>query len=628
MKRLYAFLYGIPTLATCIFAICCLFPALLAAQTQTTCDFQKLFDDGKAAANMEDYETALKKFNSARRCDPDKGQKIDQEIENLYEAINKKKEQAEIEKRRADEEKRRAEEEKRRAEDEKQRAQEEMRKAEAARKIAQAALDSLQKVNADKVRLILAEVQRNQNEMNFNDAVEKLKTARILLALPDSVDLAYKNLTRALLSHAREDLRRMDYKSALTKIKIAEGLNVQPDSVEAASQALQHFLFEHARLDILSTNYDSALEKINVVNTLLPSSDSVKSVWFEIAFCYTETGHPDQAASLLDTIARLNNDPGARAELRDVAGAESRLKARTLRQIMKQLNPELYQRLLELYFPPAFGKIPGGKLVMGGGAENEAYRTCTVNIRPFELGTKEVTFFEFDLFCAAASHRKPSDHGWGRGKRPVVDVDWYDAVEYCNWRSRQEGLQEVYKIDTSSGTPSDRDAGARKCWPVRFDETADGYRLPTEAEWEFAAGNGEKRTLYSWGDALPTAQTGGNVADETAQTKFPDWKIFQGYSDAFPYTAPAGTFQPNDFGLFDMTGNVWEWCWDGYDEDFCRSHKKKRNDPYNGCRVLRGGSWGSFQQDCYVRRRFYNTADSRNFSIGFRLARNQVNLTR
>lgn len=627
MYQFHSYLRSIPAFAKCIFAICCLSPVLLPAQTQTTCDFQKLFDEGKTASMVEDYETALKKFNSARRCDPDKGQEIDKEIENLYEAINQKKNQAEKEKRRADEEKKRAEEEKRRAEDEKQRAQEEMRKAEAARKLAQAALDSLQKVNADKVRLILAEVQRNQNELNFDAAVDKLNTARILLALADSVDLAYKNLNRALLSHAREDLRRMNYKSALNKIRIAEELNVQPDSVQAAIQALQHFLFDHARLDILSTNYDSALEKINVVNTLQPSTDSVKGMWFEIAFCYTETGHLDQAADLLDTIARWNGNPGVRAELRELAGADPPRKTPALRRIMQQLNPELHQRLLELYFPPAFGKIPGGKLVMGGG-ENGVNKTCTVNIHAFELGTKEVTFFEFDLFCAATNHRKPSDHGWGRGKRPVVDVEWYDAVEYCNWRSRQEGLQEVYKIDTSSGTPSDRDAGARKCWSVRFDESADGYRLPTEAEWEFAAGNGEKRTLYSWGDGYPTAQTGSNVADETAKTKFPDWKIFQGYSDAFPYTAPTGTFQPNDFGLFDMTGNVWEWCWDGYEEDFCRSHKKKRNDPSNGCRVLRGGSWGSLQQDCYVRRRFYNTADSRNFSIGFRLARNQTNLTR
>lgn len=331
----------------------------------------------------------------------------------------------------------------------------------------------------------------------------------------------------------------------------------------------------------------------------------------------------DRAVDLLGFITLSQNNYDLQLQLRDLEGKDPAVKTRQLRQIMRQLDTERYDRLLSRYFPPVFGEIPGGKIVMGGEGENR----CPVTIQPLQFGTKEVTFFEFDLFCAATHHRKPSDHGWGRGNRPVVDIDWYDALEYCNWRSRQEGLQEVYKID-SSGNLFNRDAGARKCWPVSLDRSANGYRLPTEAEWQFAAENGEKHTRYGWGDALPVIPEGGNVADETTKTQFPKWQVFEGYSDGFAYTAPTGSFSPNDFGLYDMTGNVWEWCWDGYEDDYCRSHKKKRKDPYNGCRVLRGGSWGSTQQDCYVRHRFYNTADTRNFSIGFRLARNQENLTR
>lgn len=609
MQQFYAHLSDIPIFLRRICVICCLFPAML--QAQVSCDFQKLFGEGKAAAERENYEIALKKFNSARRCDPNKGQEIDREIENLYEAINKKKEQAELEKQRAEEEKKKADA-----------ARKESEKNE---RIARAALDSLQKANADKVRLLLAEAERHQKELDYNAALDKLNTARFLFALSDSVDLAYKNLSSALLYHSRKDLRRMDYQSALKKIKIAEKLNIQPDSVKIAIQELQHFLFENARLDILNTKYDAALEKINVVHTLRTSPDSVEHVWFELAFCSVETGHLGRSTGLLDSIARMHNNDAVRAQLRELDEKNPAEQARLLRQMMQQLDPERYNHLLNRYFPPVFGKIPGGMLVMGSDEGDEAPGTCPVAISPFELGTREVTFFEFDLFCAATQHRKPSDHDWGRGQRPVVDVEWYDALEYCNWRSRQEGLQEVYKIDTSSGNPV---AGTRKCWPVSIDESANGYRLPTEAEWEFAAGNGEKHTRYSWGDASPTVEKGGNVADETAKTLFPDWHIFQGYSDSFAHTSPTGSFSPNVFGLYDMTGNVWEWCWDGYAEDYCRNYKKKGKDPYNGCRVLRGGSWGSFQQDCSVRRRFYNTADTRNFSIGFRLAKNQVTATR
>ena len=250
---------------------------------------------------------------------------------------------------------------------------------------------------------------------------------------------------------------------------------------------------------------------------------------------------------------------------------------------------------------------------MGGDSGDESGGACSVVIASFLLSTRELTFFEYDLFCTATNRRKPSDNGWGRGQRPVIDLDWYDAVAYCNWRSRQEGLQEVYEI---AGIES-----ADKNGTVTCNWSAKGYRLPTETEWEFAAGNGAKHTQFSWGNAPPTPQNGGNVTDEAAKAKFPDWESFKGYSDGYAYTAPTGSYPPNDFGLYDMTGNVWEWCWDGYDENYCRA-SKNRAPTSTADRVLRSGSWGSFPKDCLVSNRFHNKPDTRNFSIGFRLARN------
>jgi len=577
----------------------------------------------KAAGN---FRKALAQFTAAAgSCGEGRRGEIEKEILDIYDRIERLKNDAESAKKIAATEAEKAKASEKIASEALVDAQNANIKAQAALDSLSIVLDNLGKANADKVRLILAEVERNQQELNFDAAVDKLKTANILRALPDSVAMAYQNLSRALLHHAREDLQRKAYKPALAKIKSAEDLNIQPDSVAVATQALRHFLFENARLDILHTDYDAAAEKINAVSTLSVSPDTVAGVWFEIAFCYTETGRLDRAGGLLDTIAQMRNNDVVRTLLRELEGKEPAQKAQLLRQARQQLDSKRNHSLTARYVPPVSGKIPAGTFALGSDPGDEAQGRCQVSISPYLLGAKEVTFYEYDLFCAATNRPKPSDNGWGRGQRPTIDVDWYDAVEYCNWRSHQEGLQEVYAIDKGPGNPNDRDTSAIRNWQVACNWSANGYRLPTEVEWEFAAGNGERHTRFSWGNELPTAQQGGNVTDETAKAKFPDWEIFAGYSDGFAYTAPAGSYQPNHFGLYDMTGNVWEWCWDWYDENYCRANKS-RNAPQGPAsgdeRVLRSGSWGSFPKDCFVSNRFHDKPDTRNYSIGFRLARN------
>ncbi len=492
-----------------------------------------------------------------------------------------------------------------------------LRKAEKALDSLNTVLDRLRELTEKSVMLLLEKVRNSINSLNFDLAVGDIETAKILGALPDSVNLTYLELSRSLLSHAREDLQRKDYKAALKNIKSAGKLNIQPDSVAAANQSLRHFLVENARLDIVHTDYDAAVEKINALHTLQVPVDTVLSLYFESAFCYTEVGRLDRAAGLLDTIAQLSVNTTVRALLQELAGKEPSQKRQLLRQSMLQLDPKRNNNLLARYFPPLTAGIPTGTLTMGGDSGGEAKGACQVTIAAFQMGTKELTFFEYDLFCAATKRPKPSDNGWGRGPRPVIDIDWYDAVAYCNWRSRQEDLTEVYVIDLDS------DVKVTANW------LAKGYRLPTESEWQFAAGNGEKHTGYSWGNDVPTVQHGGNVSDETAKVKFPGWETFGAYSDGFVFTAPTGSFQPNDFGLYDMTGNVWEWCWDRYELNYCRPNKNKNaaQGPMLGTeRVLRGGSWGSFPKDCFVSNRFHNRPDTHNYSIGFRLARNEKTL--
>ena len=149
-------------------------------------------------------------------------------------------------------------------------------------------------------------------------------------------------------------------------------------------------------------------------------------------------------------------------------------------------------------------------------------------------------------------------------EHPVVNVSWNDAVAFIAWLSRKEGKT---------------------------------YRLPTEAEWEYACRAGTT-TRYVFGDDPEGLAAFGNIADGTAKEKYPEWTSAIAARDGYVYTAPVGRYRPNAWGLFDMHGNVWEWCSDGYDADYYK--ESPVDDPPGvsqaASRVIRGGGWG-----CYPR---------------------------
>ena len=161
--------------------------------------------------------------------------------------------------------------------------------------------------------------------------------------------------------------------------------------------------------------------------------------------------------------------------------------------------------------------------------------------QPVALSVHEVTFEDYDRFTYP---NKVDDEGWGRGRRPVINVSWDDAQDYVAWLSARTG-------------------GA--------------YRLPSEAEWEYAARAGTT-TKYSWGNEI-----GVNRANCGANRCGDQWE----------YTAPAGSFRPNAFGLFDMHGNVWEWVQDCWQASHAGAPVDGSERLSGDCavRVLRGGSW-------------------------------------
>jgi formylglycine-generating enzyme required for sulfatase activity len=163
-----------------------------------------------------------------------------------------------------------------------------------------------------------------------------------------------------------------------------------------------------------------------------------------------------------------------------------------------------------------------------------------VTVSPFHIGKFEVTFDEYDEFCDSTGRRKPEDY-WGRGKMPAINVTWFDAVEYCNWLSRVRGYDTCYAI---SGMEVVRDF------------SRNGYRLPTEAEWEFAARcDGE-------GGVTPGHAFSGYKEAVVPEPVFDEY--VWGAINANSAAHLVGTKLPNHLGIYDMSGNVSEWCWDWY----------------------------------------------------------------
>ncbi len=277
-----------------------------------------------------------------------------------------------------------------------------------------------------------------------------------------------------------------------------------------------------------------------------------------------------------------------------------------------------------LFGDAGFVLVEAGSFSMGstkGGLDEAPVHEVTIT-RSFYLAKHEVMFGEYDRFCGATGKSRPNDAHWGRGRRPAIYVSWYDAVEYCIWLSEREGLTPAYRIDKTRKDPNNAsDEYDKLKWIVTCDFSANGYRLPTEAEWEYAARGGKenKGCEYAGVNDPELLSEYANFADKNTSFRWSDMDQDDGHG----HTAPVGSYKANGLGILDMSGNVWEWCWDWYGTDYYASTPgTDPTGPLSGeGRVMRGGSWSSYAGVLRVAFRFSDRPSAGDGLLGFRLAR-------
>jgi sulfatase modifying factor 1 len=239
--------------------------------------------------------------------------------------------------------------------------------------------------------------------------------------------------------------------------------------------------------------------------------------------------------------------------------------------------------------------VKGGSFRMGNNESKfyDEFPDHTVTLNDFYIGKYEVTIEQYSGFSKMAGFFTPE----GDPKMPATVVSWEEALMYCNWLSRLDHLDKYYNIYRDD---------KNKIIKVDLNKNSNGYRLPTEAEWEYAAKGGINKNNYAF--------SGSNNAVEVA------W-----YMGTGKMLHAVGEKNPNELGIYDMSGNCQEWCFDVYLDNFYKTSPSENPISEKGAtdRISRGGNYDGHEETLRITQRYYNSPDFRDKTLGFRVARNK-----
>jgi formylglycine-generating enzyme len=283
--------------------------------------------------------------------------------------------------------------------------------------------------------------------------------------------------------------------------------------------------------------------------------------------------------------------------------------------------PASFFRLIRNTTSDGMAFIPAGSFTIGDTLDGESDAIPTnVYVSAFYMDTNLVSYSQWQSVYSYAT-----SHGYGfinayAGKaanHPVQRVDWFDAVKWCNARSQQAGLNPVYYTD--AGLTLVYITG--ETTNVFANWMASGFRLPTEAEWERAARAGVDGQRFPWGNTISENQANYNSDTNYSYDLGPNGFNTNFNNGGFPYTSPAGYFAPNGYGLYDMAGNVIQWCWDWYGTPYAGGNDP-RGPASGSIRVLRGGDWLDIASYSRCASRYHALPPNAiNNAIGFRCVR-------
>ena len=290
------------------------------------------------------------------------------------------------------------------------------------------------------------------------------------------------------------------------------------------------------------------------------------------------------------------------------------------------ISSPTFFRLYNTNSPAGMAFIPAGTFTIGNsigdsdGAMASANPT-NVTVSGFYMDTNLVSYTQWQSVYSCATTNGYGFVNAGAGKaanHPVQTVDWYDTVKWCNARSQQAGLTPMYYTDAGlTQIYTNGEVTTFVNW------TANGYRLPTEAEWEKAARGGLSGQRFPWGNTISESQA--NYYGQTNSSSYDlgpnGYNSIGSIGGTSPATSPVGSFPANGYGLYDMAGNVAQWCWDCYDGTPYVGGTDPHGPVSGSLRVIRGGVWGDQAPDARTAFRNGGPPNFTSYNYGFRCVR-------